>query len=38
MILISTGTLVEERIYASERRGEMFYRVVDPQTKCVADD
>ena len=24
--------LVEEHIYASERKGEMIYRLVDPQT------
>ena len=38
MIVIPTGKRVEEHIYASERRGEMIYRVVDPQTKCVADN
>ena len=29
---------MEEHIYASERKGEMIYRVVDPQTKCETDD
>ena len=38
MIINPTGKRVEEHIYASERKGEMIYRVVDPQTKCVADD
>ena len=38
MIINPTGKRVEEHIYASERKGEMIYRVVDPQTKCETDD
>ena len=33
MIINPTGKRVEEHIYASERKGEMIYRLVDPQTK-----
>ena len=29
---------MEEHIYASERNGEMIYRLVDPQTKRETDD
>ena len=38
MIINPTGKRVEEHIYASECKGEMIYRVVDPQTKCETDD
>ena len=38
MIINPTGKRVEEHIYASERKGEMIYRLVDPQTKRETDD
>ena len=38
MIINPTGKRVEEHIYASERKGEMIYRLVDPQTKSETDD
>merc|ERR1719491_2372926 len=38
MIINSTGKRVEEHIYASERKGEVIYRLVDPQTKRETDD
>ena len=33
MIINPTGKRVEEHIDASVRKGEMIYRLVDPQTK-----
>merc|ERR1719410_2269837 len=38
MTINPTGKQVEEHIYASERKGEVVYRVVDPQTKQETDD
>ena len=38
MIINPTGNRVEEHIYASERKGEIIYRVVDPATKRETDD
>merc|ERR1719330_1601845 len=38
MVIRSTGKRVEEHIYASERKGEVIYRLVDPQTKRETDD
>ena len=37
-LISPAGKRVEEHIYASECKGEMIYRVVDPQTKCETDD
>lgn len=34
----STGKRVEEHIYASERKGEMIYRLVDADSKAETDD
>mmetsp|Transcript_51574 Transcript_51574/g.154136 ORF Transcript_51574/g.154136 Transcript_51574/m.154136 type:complete len:302 (+) Transcript_51574:2-907(+) len=38
MNINSTGDRVQERIYASERKGEMIYRIVDPEDKRETDD
>merc|ERR1712038_1409174 len=38
MTINPTGKRVEEHIYASERRGEIIYRLVDPATKAETDD
>lgn len=38
MIMKSTGKRVEEHIYASERKGEMIYRLVDADSKAETDD
>merc|ERR1719210_1719803 len=38
MTINPTGKRVEEHIYASERKGEVVYRLVDPQTKKETDD
>merc|ERR1719336_1963697 len=38
MTINPTGKRVEEHIYASERKGEVVYRVVDPDTKQETDD
>merc|ERR1711884_137304 len=38
MIINPTGKRVEEHIYASERKGEVIYRLVDPETKKETDD
>merc|ERR1711963_727209 len=38
MTINPTGKRVEEHIYASERKGEIIYRLVDPATKAETDD
>merc|ERR1719512_569730 len=38
MTINSTGARVQEHIYASERKGEIIYRIVDPNTKAETDD
>ena len=38
MIINSTGERVEEHIYANERKGELIYRSVDPQTKVETEN
>merc|ERR1711963_461920 len=38
MTINPTGKRVEEHIYASERKGEIIYRLVDPITKGETDD
>merc|ERR550532_2923559 len=38
MTINPTGKRVEEHIYASERKGEIIYRLVDPVTKRETDD
>merc|ERR1719346_284397 len=38
MTINPTGKRVEEHIYASERKGEVIYRLVDPQTKEETED
>merc|ERR1712079_499964 len=38
MTINQTGKRVEEHIYASERKGEIIYRLVDPATKRETDD
>merc|ERR1712127_462096 len=38
MTINPTGAKVHEHIYASERKGEVIYRVVDPATKKETDD
>mmetsp|Transcript_30853 Transcript_30853/g.97007 ORF Transcript_30853/g.97007 Transcript_30853/m.97007 type:complete len:240 (+) Transcript_30853:134-853(+) len=38
MTINSTGDRVQERIYASERKGEMICRIVDPEDKRETDD
>merc|ERR1712117_45886 len=38
MTINSTDKRVEEHIYASERKGEIIYRLVDPATKRETDD
>merc|ERR1740129_1792205 len=38
MTINPTGKRVEEHIYASERKGEVIYRLVDPETKKETDD
>ena len=38
MTINPTGARVQEHIYASERKGEMIYRIVDPATKRETDD
>merc|ERR1719210_3299722 len=38
MTINPTGKRVEEHIYASERKGEMIYRIVDSATKRETDD
>ena len=38
MTINPTGKRVEERGYASERKGEIIYRLVGPVTKAVTDD
>jgi len=38
MTINSSGAKVQEHIYASERKGEIIYRVVDPVTKRETDD
>merc|ERR1719464_1757140 len=38
MTINATGKRVEEHIYASERKGEIIYRLVDPATKGETDD
>merc|ERR1719464_634060 len=38
MTINSSGASVQEHIYASERKGEIMYRIVDPVTKRETDD
>merc|ERR1712127_1115027 len=38
MTINPTGAKVHEHIYASERKGEVIYRIVDPATKKETDD
>jgi hypothetical protein len=38
MTINSSGATVQEHIYASERKGEIIYRIVDPGTKRETDD
>jgi len=38
MTINSSGAKVQEHIYASERKGEIMYRLVDPETKRETDD
>merc|ERR1712127_279088 len=38
MTINPTGASVQEHIYASERTGEIIYRIVDPGTKRETDD
>merc|ERR1719429_310897 len=38
MTINSSGATVQEHIYASERKGEIVYRIVDPATKRETDD
>merc|ERR550532_260467 len=38
MTINATGKRVEEHIYASERKGEIIYRLVDAVTKAETDD
>ena len=38
MTINPTGARVQEHIYASERKGEIIYRIVDPATKKETDD
>jgi len=38
MTINAAGKRVEEHIYASERKGEIIYRLVDPQTRSETDD
>merc|ERR1712051_77420 len=38
MTINPTGKRTQEHIYASERKGEMIYRIVDPETKTETDD
>merc|ERR1712209_282125 len=38
MTINSSGATVQEHIYASERKGEMIYRLVDSATKRETDD
>merc|ERR550532_2675248 len=38
MTINPTGKRVEEHIYASERKGEIIYRLVDPATKSETED
>ena len=38
MTIVPTGKRMQEHIYASERKGEIIYRVVDPETKRETDD
>jgi len=38
MTINPTGARVQEHIYASERKGEIIYRIVDPATKRETDD
>merc|ERR1719232_2249475 len=38
MTINPTGKRVEEHIYASERKGEIMYRIVEPGTKKETDD
>merc|ERR1712012_1188444 len=38
MTINSSGATVQEHIYASERKGEIIYRIVDPATKRETDD
>merc|ERR1719327_1479366 len=38
MTINSSGASVQEHIYASERKGEIMYRIVDPGTKRETDD
>merc|ERR1712241_1198551 len=38
MTINATGKRVEEHIYASERKGEIIYRLVDPVTRAETDD
>merc|ERR1712241_12560 len=38
MTINPTGKRVEEHIYASERKGEIIYRLVDPATKAETED
>merc|ERR1719476_627042 len=38
MTINATGKQVEEHIYASERKGEVIYRLVDPATKSETED
>merc|ERR1712242_309800 len=38
MTINPTGKRVEEHIYASERKGEVIYRLVDPETKRETED
>merc|ERR1712088_76644 len=38
MTINQTGKRVEEHIYASERKGEIIYRLVDPATKSETED
>merc|ERR1719203_2684437 len=38
MTINPTGKRTQEHIYANERKGEMIYRIVDPETKRETDD
>merc|ERR1719210_389233 len=38
MTINSSGATVQEHIYASERKGEIMYRIVEPGTKRETDD
>jgi len=38
MTINATGARVQEHVYANERKGEIIYRKVDPETKRETDD